>query len=106
LDWITMKALEKDRTRRYETANGLARDIQRYLNDEAVEACPPSTTYRLRKFAKKNRAALTTASAIALLLVAGVVISSWQAVRATRAEQAERDRAEGEPLAKIYALDK
>ena len=56
LDWITMKALEKDRTRRYETANGLARDIQRYLSDEPVEASPPSATYRLRKFAKKNRA--------------------------------------------------
>jgi non-specific serine/threonine protein kinase/serine/threonine-protein kinase len=53
LDWITMKALEKDRTRRYETANGLARDIQRYLTDEVVEARPPSTAYRLRKFARK-----------------------------------------------------
>ena len=87
LDWITMKALEKDRTRRYETANGLARDIQRYLSDEPVEACPPSATYRLRKFARKNRAALTTAAAIALLLVAGVAVSTWQAVRATTAEQ-------------------
>jgi eukaryotic-like serine/threonine-protein kinase len=97
LDWITMKALEKDRTRRYETANGLARDIQRYLSDEPVEACPPSSTYRLRKFAKKNRAALTTAAAIALLLVAGVAGSTWQAVRATRAEAlalAERDERE------------
>src|SRR5205807_2021704 len=99
LDWITMKALEKDRTRRYETANGLARDIQRYLTDEPVEACPPSAAYRLRKFAKKNRAALTTAAAIALLLVAGVAISTWQAVRATRAEQAER-------LAKLDAVEK
>ena len=49
LDWIVMKALEKDRNRRYETANGLARDINRYLNDEPVEACPPGTGYRLRK---------------------------------------------------------
>lgn len=105
LDWITMKALEKDRTRRYETANGLARDIQRYLSDEPVEACPPSTTYRLRKFAKKNRAALSTAITIALLLVAGVGVSAWQAVRATRAEQAERDRAEGERLAKLAAIE-
>ena len=88
LDWITMKALEKDRTRRYETANGLARDIERYLSDEPVEACPPSATYRLRKFARKNRAALTTAAAIALLLVAGVAVSTWQAVRATQAEAA------------------
>jgi eukaryotic-like serine/threonine-protein kinase len=86
LDWIVMKALEKDRTRRYETANGLARDVQRYLADEAVEACPPSASYRLRKFARKNRAALTTAAAIGLLLLGGVGISTWQAVRAMRAE--------------------
>jgi serine/threonine protein kinase/tetratricopeptide (TPR) repeat protein len=103
LDWITMKALEKDRTRRYETANGLARDIQRYLADEVVEARPPSTAYRLRKFARKYRAALTTAVALALLLVAGITASTWLAVRATRAEaaardaqQAEAERAEGE----------
>jgi eukaryotic-like serine/threonine-protein kinase len=103
LDWVVMKALEKDRTRRYETANGLARDIQRYLADEVVEARPPSTGYRLRKFARKNRAALTTAAAIALLLVAGVAVSAWQAVRATRAEQAEAERAEGERRAKLDA---
>jgi eukaryotic-like serine/threonine-protein kinase len=110
LDWVVMKALEKDRTRRYETANGLARDIQRYLADEVVEARPPSTGYRLRKFAGKNRAALTTAAAIAVLLVAGVAVSTWQAVRATRAErialearQAEAERAEGERLAKLDA---
>jgi eukaryotic-like serine/threonine-protein kinase len=88
LDWITMKALEKDRTRRYETANGLARDIQRYLSDEPVEACPPSTTYRLRKFARKHRTVLATAGTIALLLLAGVAASTWQAVRARRAQQA------------------
>ena len=117
LDWITMKALEKDRTRRYETASGLARDIQRYLTDEPVEACPPSAGYRLRKFARKNRTALTTAAAIVLLLVAGLAVSIWQAVRATRAEadarvaeqnalqaqRAEADRAEGERLAKLDA---
>src|SRR5205807_9748737 len=55
LDWITMKALETDRTRRYETANGLARDIQRHLSEEPVEAGPPSATYRLRKFVRRNR---------------------------------------------------
>jgi serine/threonine protein kinase/tetratricopeptide (TPR) repeat protein len=90
LDWITMKALEKDRTRRYETASGLARDIQRYLSDEPVEACPPSATYRLRKFARKNRAALATAAALAFLLLAGITVSTWQAVRATE----ERTKAE------------
>jgi serine/threonine protein kinase len=86
LDWITMKALEKDRTRRYETANGLARDIQRYLSDEPVEACPPSAGYRLRKFARKHRTVLTTAAAFVVLLTAGAAIATWQAVRATRAE--------------------
>ncbi len=55
LDWIVMKALEKDRNRRYETANGLAMDVQHYLRDEPVEACPPSALYRLRKFARRNR---------------------------------------------------
>jgi WD40 repeat protein/serine/threonine protein kinase/tetratricopeptide (TPR) repeat protein len=93
LDWIVMKALDKDRARRYETANGFARDIQAYLADEAVEACPPSALYRLRKFARKHRAALTTAATILLLLVAGVAVSSWQAIRATQAEeQAAHDR--------------
>jgi WD40 repeat protein/serine/threonine protein kinase len=86
LDWIVMKALEKDRARRYETANGLARDLERYLADEPVEACPPSAGYRLRKFARKYRNALTVSAAFALLLVLGVVASTWQAVRATRAE--------------------
>jgi eukaryotic-like serine/threonine-protein kinase len=90
LDWITMKALEKDRTRRYETANGLARDIQRHLADEIVEARPPSTGYRLRKFAKKNRAALTTAATIALLLVFGVVGTTFGVIRANRAAEAAR----------------
>ena len=117
LDWIVMKSLEKDRTRRYETANGFAMDIQRYLAGEPVLAAPPSARYRLRKFARKYRAALTTAAALALLLVAGVAVSTWQAVRATRAETAARsaeqdavlaqhtaaERAEGERLAKLDA---
>jgi hypothetical protein len=87
LDWIVMKALEKDRNRRYETASGLARDVQCYLAEEAVEACPPSAAYRLRKFVHKHRAALATAATIALLLLAGVAVSGWQAYRATQAEQ-------------------
>ena len=57
-----MKALEKDRNRRYETANGLAADLRRYLDDEPVQACPPSAGYRLRKFARRNKAALLTAA--------------------------------------------
>jgi eukaryotic-like serine/threonine-protein kinase len=60
LDWIVMKALEKDRNRRYETANGFAADVQRYLDDETVQACPPSAWYRFRKFARRNKAVLMT----------------------------------------------
>jgi hypothetical protein len=58
LDWIVMKALEKDRNRRYETANGFAMDVLRYLADEPVQACPPSVGYRLRKFARRNKGGL------------------------------------------------
>jgi serine/threonine protein kinase/WD40 repeat protein len=96
LDWIAMKALEKDRTRRYETANGLARDIRRYLDGDPVEAGPPSAAYRLGKFARKHRSGLAVAAVLAALLVAGTAVSTLQAIRATRAEQralAERDRA-------------
>jgi serine/threonine protein kinase/tetratricopeptide (TPR) repeat protein len=107
LDLIVMKCLEKDRTRRYETANGLARDIQRHLNDEPVEACPPSAGYRLRKFARKNRGTLVTASALAFLLIAGTGVSTWQAVRATRAEaRAVADRDEREQARKAEAKQK
>jgi serine/threonine protein kinase len=94
LDWIVMKALEKDRGRRYETANGFARDIQRYLADEPVEACPPSRAYRLRKFARKNRKALVTAGAFLVLLVAAAVVSTWLAIRAMHAEAAANTNAE------------
>jgi serine/threonine protein kinase len=97
LDWLVMKALEKDRTRRYETANGLERDIQRYLADEPVEACPPSAGYRLRKLARRHRHGLAAAAAFVLLLAAGAGVSAWQAVRATSAEAhavAERDQKE------------
>jgi serine/threonine protein kinase/WD40 repeat protein/Flp pilus assembly protein TadD len=86
LDWIVMKALDKDRGRRYETANSLARDIQCYLADEPVEACPPSTGYRLWKFARKNRRVLVTAGAFVLLLAVAALASTWQAIRATLAE--------------------
>ncbi|MEJ7592804.1 MAG: protein kinase [Planctomycetaceae bacterium] len=87
LDWITMKCLEKDRMRRYETANGLARDVERYLANEPVEACPPRAGYRLRKFANRYRAALVTIAAFGVLLIAGVVVSAWLAVRAKTAER-------------------
>jgi WD40 repeat protein/serine/threonine protein kinase len=92
LDWIVMKCLEKDRTRRYESASGLARDIQRYLVDEPVEACPPSAGYRLRKFARKYRTPLRVAGAFALLLTLAAVASTWQAIRATVAERVAQNR--------------
>src|SRR5262249_21379346 len=90
LDWIVMKALEKDRARRYETANGLARDIERSRHAEPVEACPPSAGYRLWKLARRYRAPLATAAAFAALLVLATVVSAWQAVRAERAAQSAR----------------
>jgi serine/threonine protein kinase/tetratricopeptide (TPR) repeat protein len=96
LDWVVMRCLEKDRTRRYDTASGLARDVERYLRDEPVEARPPSVGYRLRKFARRNRVAAVTAAAVTAALVLGTVVATWQAVRATQAEQRageERDRA-------------
>jgi non-specific serine/threonine protein kinase/serine/threonine-protein kinase len=95
LDWIVMKCLEKDRERRYETATGLARDLERYLADEPVQACPPSAAYRLRKLARRHRTALLTAAAFAGLLLVAVVVSTWQAVEARRAEAVavtERDQ--------------
>jgi serine/threonine protein kinase/WD40 repeat protein len=84
LDWIVMKALEKDRNRRYDTATSFAADVRRYLDGDAVQAHPPGAIYRSRKFARKHRAALTTAGLFAALLVSGTLVSTWQAVRATR----------------------
>jgi eukaryotic-like serine/threonine-protein kinase len=90
VDWIVMKCLEKDRARRYETAFGLARDVERYLHDEPVEACPPSAGYRLRKFTRKHRTALAVAAGFLFLLVADVLFSTWQAGVARRAEMQTR----------------
>ena len=92
-----MRCLEKDRTRRYETANGLARDIQRHLENEPVAARPPSTAYVLRKLIRRNRLVFIAGGAIAVTLVLGIVASTWEAVRAMRAERTatvERARAE------------
>jgi serine/threonine protein kinase len=86
LDWIAMRCLEKDRSRRYESASGLAADIERYLNSEPVVAGPPSAGYRLRKFLRRNKGPVSAAAAIVLMLVMGAAISAWQAVRATKAE--------------------
>ena len=87
LDWIVMKALEKDRTRRYQTANDFARDIQRYLDDEPVEACPPSTVYRLKKFTRRNQTAVLATAAVGLALILGAGVAAGQAYRATKAEK-------------------
>src|SRR5262249_41525196 len=88
LDWIVMKCLEKDRSRRYETANGLAMDLQRHLANETVQARPPSTAYRVQKAIRRNRAAFAAAALIAAILLVASVVSTWQAVRATHAEAA------------------
>ena len=69
LDWIVMKALEKDRNRRYESASALAADVERYLNNEPVEACPPSKSYRLRKYARRHKSVLVTAAVVVMSLL-------------------------------------
>src|SRR5205809_789144 len=79
LDWIVMKCLEKDRARRYETANGLARDIERHLNNEPVVASPPSNLYRFQKFVRRNKLVFGAVTTISTVLVLGVAVSTWQA---------------------------
>jgi WD40 repeat protein/serine/threonine protein kinase len=92
LDWVVMKCLEKDRNRRYETASGLARDVERYLHDEPVLACPPSAGYRLRKFARRNKRALATLALVGVMLVAGVAFLVVDNLRIA-SKQAAVDRA-------------
>ena len=77
LDWIVMKCLEKDRTRRYETANGLAMDLRRHLNNEPVEACPPSAGYRFQKMVRRNKLTVVAVSAVAAALFLGLGLSTW-----------------------------
>jgi serine/threonine protein kinase/WD40 repeat protein len=88
LDWIVMKALEKSRNRRYETANGLAVDLMRYLADQPVVACPPSVRYRMRKFVRRNRGPVLAASLLLLALVVGITGTTWGLFRATHAQAA------------------
>ena len=87
LDWIVMKCLEKDRSRRYETANGVAADVQRHLDDEPIIARPPSGLYRLQKLVRRNKVAFAAAAAIAAALLIGAVVSISQTIRARRAER-------------------
>jgi serine/threonine protein kinase/Tfp pilus assembly protein PilF len=97
LDWIAMKCLEKDRARRYETANGLAADILRHLANEPIVARPPSASYRFQKLIRRNKLAVASATIIFLAVSVGATISTWQAIRATRAEREQiklRDQAD------------
>ncbi len=100
LDWIVMKALEKDRNRRYETANGFAMDVQRYLADEPVLACPPSAGYRLRKFARRNKGGLAVAALVLFFLVLLGSGVGW-VVRDRSAREAEAARQQRERQAKV-----
>jgi serine/threonine protein kinase len=112
LDWIAMKALDKDRTRRYETANALARDVQRYLDDEVVEARPPSAGYRLKKFARKHRGQVLAGLLVFAALLIGVVGTTIGFIRAEQARSDEADQrhiaeeaARGEAAQLAVALD-
>ncbi len=97
LDWIVMKALEKDRTRRYETANGLAADIQRHLDNQPVVARPPSAAYRFQKMVRRNKLAFVASTAVIAALVMGLGISTWMFFKEKQARQravaAEQDQA-------------
>src|SRR5206468_12341565 len=87
VDWIVMKALEKDRARRYETANSLAMDMQRYLADEPVVARPPSKLYRFQKLARRNKLAFAAAGAVAAALIIGLAASTWAYLKERTARQ-------------------
>ena len=87
LDWITLKAMEKDRMRRYQTAHALAEDIERHLNNEPVLAGRPGTLYRFQKLVRRNKGVFAAVAVVAAVLVLGALVSTWQAIRATRAER-------------------
>jgi len=101
LDWIVMKTLEKDRSRRYDSAKALAADVERYLHGKAVEACPPTLWYRSRKLAVQHKTLLLTTSAIACAMLVGTVVSVMQARRAIAAEEVAETRFEGERDARV-----
>jgi WD40 repeat protein/serine/threonine protein kinase len=100
LDWIVMKALEKDRDRRYESASAFVADVDRYLTGKPVQACPPSRLYRLRKLVRRNRGLLVVTLVVFLSLVIGAGVAVWQAIRATQAHQTASDRLVAEVAAK------
>ena len=90
LDWVVMKCLEKERTRRYETTTDLARDIENFLSDEPVQACPASVGFRLRRFVRRNKKSLGSITAFVVLLIAAVVVSTLLALQAKRERDAAR----------------
>ncbi len=104
LDWIVMKALEKDRTRRYDTANGLAADLQRHLDDEPVMARPPSLLDEFQKTVRRHRFGFAAATAVLAALLLGLVASAWQAVKATRAREAEVQQRMAAQEAQTHAM--
>ncbi len=103
LDWIVMKCLEKDRTRRYDTANGLAMDIQRHMNNEPVVARPPSAVYKLQKAWQRNKVVFMAGAAVAVALLVGTGVSIWQAIRATEASNSARKANAGEKEQRLAA---
>jgi hypothetical protein len=106
LDWIVMKCLEKDRSRRYETANGLAADLKRHLNNEPIVARPPSATYKFQKAFRRNKVVFTAGIAVAAALCFGLLFSTWQALRAKRAETlALQSRSDAEKLSNFMLDD-
>jgi WD40 repeat protein len=100
LDWIVMKCLEKDRNRRYETVSDFAADVQRYLNDEPVLACPPSAMYRFRKFARRNKAVLATVSVVGLAVLLALGVSATSTVLIARQQKTTQDALQAETRAK------
>ena len=103
LDWLVMKAIDKERERRYDTASSLAADIERYLNGEPIEARPPSTIYRLKKMVSRHRVALATAAVVVTALIAGTTLATWQAIVANR-ERTRAMAAEKEVRSTLEAL--
>jgi serine/threonine protein kinase len=110
LDWLVLKALEKDRTRRYETANALSRDIQRYLADEVVEAQPPSVGYRVSKFVRRHKGQVIAASLFLLALVGGIVGTTLGLFEARRQEgearKQEQEARRQEEIARDETVEK
>jgi serine/threonine protein kinase len=106
LDWIVMKCLEKDRSRRYETANGLAADLKRHLNNEPIVARPPSAAYKFQKAFRRNKVVFSASLVVAAALFFGIFFSTWQAVRAKRAEaMALQSRSDAEKLSNFMLDD-